>query len=141
MPVIQEKSCFECGASIKGRMDKKFCSDQCRSMYNNRLNSDETNYVRNVNNTLRKNRRILMALNPEGTNRVSHQRLRSAGFDFAHFTSVYTNRDGVQYFYCYEHGYRSLENDHYLLVIKKGFSSRSGLPAEARGVEEKKITR
>lgn len=114
-----EKSCAECGAPIKGRVDKKFCSDPCRSMYNNRLNSDETNYIRNVNNQLRKNRRILRTLNPDGRRRVSHQRLRSAGFDFTHFTSLYTTREGAQYFYCYEQGYRRLENDLYLLVIKK----------------------
>ncbi|HET9053883.1 MAG TPA: hypothetical protein VFM90_06915, partial [Cyclobacteriaceae bacterium] len=59
-----EKICQECGEKIIGRVDKKFCSDTCRISFNNKLNSDGTNYVRNVNNTLRKNRRILTELNP-----------------------------------------------------------------------------
>ena len=42
-----EKQCLECGTAIRGRADKKFCSDQCRNQYNNTLNRDANNYVRN----------------------------------------------------------------------------------------------
>lgn len=56
-----EKTCLACDKPLKGRLDKKFCDDYCRNNYNNRLNSDQSNYVRNVNNILRKNRRILEA--------------------------------------------------------------------------------
>jgi hypothetical protein len=62
----QEKGCEECGRSIMGRIDKRFCSDQCRNTFNNRLNGHATNYIRNVNRALRMNRRILIGLNPEG---------------------------------------------------------------------------
>ena len=44
------RKCPECGDKIIGRVDKKFCSDQCRNTYNNRLNSDASNTVRNINN-------------------------------------------------------------------------------------------
>jgi len=53
------KPCMACGKPIKGRSDKKFCDDYCRNSYNNDLKSDSNNYVRNINNGLRKNRRIL----------------------------------------------------------------------------------
>jgi hypothetical protein len=122
MPPMEEKTCSECGTTIKGRVDKKFCSDQCRSAYNNRINSDETSYVRNVNNILRKNRRILLELNPEGKNRVSRDKLKLKGFDFQHFTSTYTTKEGAQYFYCYEQGYLPIEKDFFLLVVKKEFA-------------------
>jgi hypothetical protein len=121
MPEVTEKNCQECGHSFKGRFDKKFCSDQCRSSFNNRLNSNETNYVRNVNNILRKNRRILLELNPEGKVRISAEKLRSKSFDFNFFTSTFTTKEGAQYFYCYEQGYLPIEKDHYLLVKKKDF--------------------
>ncbi len=123
MPPIQDKTCIECSATFKGRVDKKFCSDQCRSSYNNRLNSDETSYMRNVNNILRKNRRILLDLNPDGKNRVSREKLKGKGFDFQHFTSTYTTKEGAQYFYCYEQGYLPIEKDSFLLVVKKEFAS------------------
>jgi hypothetical protein len=122
MPPIEEKACSECGTPIKGRVDKKFCSDQCRSAYNNKINSDETSYVRNVNNILRKNRRILIDLNPDGKNRVSRDKLKMKGFDFSHFTSTYTTKEGAQYFYCYEQGYLPIEKDFFLLVVKKEFA-------------------
>jgi hypothetical protein len=122
MAPIEEKTCSECGTTIKGRVDKKFCSDQCRSAYNNRLNSDETSYVRNVNNILRKNRRVLMELNPEGKSRVSRDKLKAKGFDFQYFTSTYTTKEGAQYFYCYEQGYLPIEKDFFLLVVKKEFN-------------------
>ena len=116
-----EKICLECETPLKGRVDKKFCSDQCRIAYNNKLNSDGNNYVRNVNNILRKNRRILLELNPEGKNRVTREKLRSKGFDFNYFTSIYTTKEGAQYFYCYDQGYLPIEKDHCLLVIKKDY--------------------
>jgi hypothetical protein len=95
----------------------------CRVAFNNRLNSDEIHYVRNVNNILRRNRRILMSMNPTGKNRVTHDRLKARGFNFNYFTSTYRTREGAQYYYCYEHGYLALEEDWYLLVIKKEFNT------------------
>lgn len=114
-----EKTCLECNSAFRGRIDKKFCSDQCRSTYNNRLNTDQTEYVRRINFILRKNRRILMELNPDGKNRVGRERLRTKGFDFNYFTSIYTTREGAQYYYCYDQGYLPMEKDYFLLVVKK----------------------
>ena len=122
MPSPQERSCIECASPFKGRIDKKFCSDPCRIAFNNRLNSDDINDVRSINNILRKNRRILMDLNPTGKNKVSHEKLKSKGFNFSYFTSTYKTKEGAQYCYCYEQGYLPIEKDYYLLVIKKEFS-------------------
>ncbi len=117
------KHCTECGERLSGRADKKFCSDLCRNAYNNRLNSNETNYVRNVNNALRKNRRILQELLPaEEIAKCSRSRLLELGFDFSFFTSTFTNRKGETYYYCYEFGYLRLENDYFCLVRKKTFA-------------------
>ncbi len=124
MPALaaDAKICFECGEPLKGRPDKKFCSDQCRVSFNNRLNSDETNYVRNVNNALRKNRRILASLNPAGKTRVPMSKLTELGFDLRYHTDLYKTKDGATYFYCYEHGYLPIEKGYVLLVVKAEYN-------------------
>lgn len=114
----EEKVCLECGSKITGRADKKFCSDQCRVSYNNKLNRDETAYMNNVTNILRKNRRVLMELNPTGKTRVNRDKLNDKGFDFNYYTSQYKTKDGSVYNFCYEQGYLPLENNWYLLVVK-----------------------
>jgi len=115
-----EKFCLDCGEPITGRMDKKFCSDMCRNNYNNRLNSEVTNYVRNVNNILRKNRRILLELIPiEGKISVHKDKLANKGFNFSYFTHLYTTQKGNSYRFVYEYGYLPLENDFYMLVIRE----------------------
>ena len=114
----QEKLCLECGSKITGRSDKKFCSDQCRVAYNNKLNRDETVYMNNITNILRKNRRILLELNTSGKTKVNRDKLNEKGFDFTYFTSQYTTKEGAVYFFCYEQGYLPLEKNWYLLVVK-----------------------
>jgi len=118
MAKTEEKVCLECGSKISGRADKKFCSDQCRVSYNNKLNRDETAYMNNVTNILRKNRRVLLELNTTGKTKVSRDKLNDKGFDFNYFTSQYKTKDGTIYNFCYEQGYLPLENNWYLLVVK-----------------------
>lgn len=115
----EEKACLECGDKIIGRSDKKFCSDQCRVSYNNKLKSDETNYMRNVNNALRKNRRILVELNPEGKRKISRDKLSQLGFNFSHHTDIYKTKEGAIYFYSYEQGYLEIDAKTLLLVKKE----------------------
>lgn len=118
---MKKKICIECGDEIIGRQDKRFCSDQCRSAYNNKLNSDATNFIRNINNILRKNRRILAKLNPDGKAKVHKDKLLEAGFKFGYFTNQYRTKSGNVYHFCYDQGYLPLENDFYALVVRKQY--------------------
>ncbi|RMG77100.1 MAG: hypothetical protein D6714_20300, partial [Bacteroidetes bacterium] len=111
-----KKQCLECGEMFTGRADKKFCTRDCRNAYNNRLNSDATNFMRNINNILRKNRRILAGLNPEGKAKVHRDKLLDEGFKFSYFTHIYRTRKGKEYRFCYEQGYVEIENGYFLLV-------------------------
>lgn len=117
MPPAQ--TCLYCGKPLQGRSDKKFCDDQCRNSYNNQLNSDTNNNVRNINNILRRNRRIMEEINTSGKTNVPKSKLLERGFNFNYFTSLLRTKDGKTYFFCYEHGYLPLENDWYLLVRQK----------------------
>jgi predicted nucleic acid-binding Zn ribbon protein len=113
-----EKHCQYCDAAIKGRADKKFCDDSCRNAFNNQQNSDTTNLMRNVNNILRRNRRILSDLNPEGKTKVTKAKLLEKGYNFQYHTSTTTTKAGATYIFCYEYGYLPLDNDFYLLVMR-----------------------
>ncbi len=121
---MEKRICIECGESFNGRADKKFCSDLCRNAFNNKLNSDSNNLVRNINNILRKNRRIMEELLPEAsaTLSVSQQKLNDKGFNFNYYTNITTTKTGKKYFFCYEYGYLPIEGNYYLLVKRKAES-------------------
>jgi len=121
--LTQTRNCICCGKVLRGRADKKFCNDLCRNNYNNqqKAKSSYSNYVRNINNALLKNRNILEKLLPtsEGMVKVNRDKLMQAGFSFTYHTHTYTNQKGNMYFFCYEYGFLPLENNWYLLVKRK----------------------
>ena len=113
---MEERYCLECGEPIVGRSDKKFCDDQCRNAYNNRLNRDHITIYRNINNHLRKNRRILKELNKTGKTKVKIENMRKKGFDFKYHTHILQTNKGSIYYFCYDMGYLLIDNEYALLV-------------------------
>ncbi|MCD0464504.1 hypothetical protein [Flavobacterium sp. ENC] len=113
------KTCLECSEKLVGREDKKFCSDSCRNAYNNKINKDTNNFMRNVNNKLRKNYRILSELNAEGKSKATRDKMLNKGFDFDFFTNILQTKTGNTYYFLYDQGYRSLDNDYFMLVKKE----------------------
>lgn len=124
MPASAEtKTCLACSKPLKGRIDKKFCDDYCRNNYNNqqKAKGSHSNLVRNINNALLKNRKILESTLPDGeeTAKANKDKLMRLGFQFKYLTHTYTTKTGKTYFYCYDYGYLALDNDWYLIVKKK----------------------
>jgi len=115
MEPIFKRICKECGRTFHGRSDKQFCDDGCRNQFHNRLNSDANNYVRNVNNILRRNRRILETVIHRGRTYVEREELLASGFDFAYHTRVDYAAEGKMY-YCYDFAYSISSSD--MVVIK-----------------------
>ena len=101
MSNLPKKECLECGKELFGRIDKKFCSDYCRNSFNNKINRDSTNLIRNTNNLLRKNYRILQKLNPDQKTKTTKDNLLRKGFNFDYFTSIYTTKTGKVYYFIY----------------------------------------
>ena len=117
---MENKTCLECGEKVIGRSDKKFCNDYCRNAYNNKLNVGNKNMVRNTNNALKKNYKILCELNNLGKTKTTKNTLLKKGFDFNLMTSLYQTQKGHTYFYCYDQGYLILDGDFVLLVKNVG---------------------
>jgi len=96
MPAYEPKSCLSCGELLKGRIDKKFCNDYCRNNYNNqqKAKGSHSGYVRNINNTLMKNRKILEGILPDGeeTAKANKDKLQRLGFHFRYMTHTYTTK-------------------------------------------------
>ncbi len=116
-----EKNCLECGEPLRGRSDKKFCSDQCRTSFNNQLKQETNSLVKKVDYTLKKNRRILLELNPNGKSRIHRKTLMDMGFNFNYFTNIYKTKNGNTYYFCFEQGYLPIEEGYFALVVNKQF--------------------
>lgn len=118
---MPERKCQECGDTLRGRADQKYCSDQCRNAFNNKLMSETNNMIRQINRILKKNQLILSFLNPAGKTTVSQSDLLINGFNFNYFTNVYATQNGRVFHFCYDHGYSMVDSEKVLLVQKEGF--------------------
>lgn len=112
------KTCINCSNKIKGRTDKKFCDENCRNSYNNRINAQRNNLIRNINNALCKNRRILAEFaGPSGrASNIPFQVLLNRGYHLMFFTHKSTSCKGREFIFCYDHGFHKLPNNRCLIV-------------------------
>ncbi len=116
---MKKRICLECGKTLKGRSDQKFCNDHCRSAYNNRKLREPNHTIRSINRILKKNRKILESLNPDGKITIPDYLLSKKGFDFLYHTHTFMNRKGQTCYFCYEEGYIKLDKNQYRLIRKK----------------------
>ena len=112
------KACLECGDQIIGREAKKFCGDGCRNGFNNKINKDSNNFMRTINNQLRRNYRILSELTHDSKTKTTRSKLISKGFDFEYFTNILQTKNGHTYYFLYDRGYMPLDKELYILVKK-----------------------
>lgn len=112
--------CATCDKELHGRADKKFCDDQCRTMFNNQSKPRDSLVVKNINAILRKNKAILeqiLSTYPDkNTTRISLKKLNDLHFNFSYSTHQLNTKNGV-YIFCYEYGYRKLD-EQYVMVVK-----------------------
>jgi predicted nucleic acid-binding Zn ribbon protein len=114
------KNCLACDKPIHGRSDKKFCNDYCRNSYNNQMKTMNSSSMKDINNVLVKNRKVLeTALGEKEMEKTTKEKLLQSGLNFKYITHTYTNKKGNTYCFCYEYGYLPLENDWYLIVKRK----------------------
>ncbi|MBO6517388.1 MAG: hypothetical protein JJ975_12645 [Bacteroidia bacterium] len=111
--------CLACHSEVKGRADKKFCDDQCRNNYHNQQNRASSIYMKQINKILRRNRLILQNLVDAGKTRTSKLHLQQLGFNFDYHTHSAKVQSGNPYYFCYDKGYQSIENETFALIIKQ----------------------
>ncbi len=100
---MEDRKCAECGTTLVGRSDKKFCDAYCRNSYNNKVKRADEKFIMDVNRILRRNRRILKHLCPQGKAVVRKDILDQLGYNYDHFSGIYRTKLGTYYF-CYDFG-------------------------------------
>ena len=110
--------CQVCDTKLAGRIDKKYCSDQCRAQLNNRKKKSDLRekMILDINRILRKNRSILKVSSPLGKTTTRQEHLLMQGFNFKHFTHQYKTQKGNTYHFCYDFGYLLLPDEKVLIV-------------------------
>jgi len=108
---LQTRVCLQCHKPLNGRVDKKFCDAYCRNSYNNQAKGPEEHMIMQVNQMIRRNRRILKNLSPQGKAVIRRDVLDAMGFNFNYFTGVYRS-SASSYYMCYDYGYRVMIDNH-----------------------------
>lgn len=117
-----KRVCPECNSEFDGRIDKKFCCDQCRNTYNNRLKADELNFSRGINKILRTNRNILAEMYESNKNyKITKNKLIANGFNFNYLTNIYKTKNDKTYYYCYDFGYIVFDDDSISIFQRKDY--------------------
>ncbi len=126
MNQVSKKLCLCCAHPVRGRSDKKFCSDYCRSSYHNQKLRRHTRHMRTVDRILRRNHAILAGLVQQGLRAVSMVQLTELGYQMAYCTSIHRSPDGAIYRHCYEFALEAENQD--VVFIRK-----LSLPAAEEG--------
>lgn len=113
---MNDRKCLQCFEQLRGRADQKFCSDQCRSAYNNSQYFESNTVIRTINKILKKNYSILATLNAMGKTTANKSDLQKKGFCFDYFTYTCITRNSHVNYFCYDQGYREQDNNKLVLV-------------------------
>lgn len=113
----EKKFCQTCNAEIRGRIDKKFCDDLCRTTFNNAHNVQPA-IVKEILQLLKRNRKILADLTPDDTQKtkVSFQKLIDKGFNFMYHTHTHHAKNGAMFHFCFDYGYQKTDENTYLII-------------------------
>lgn len=108
---MKNKQCATCGNLLTGRTDKKYCSDQCRYIQNNKNKYDAEYPLLEVNKQLRKNRSILKKLCPVGKATVRKEVMLAMGYDVTLFSSLFLTTKKQVYYLCYDYGFTPINEN------------------------------
>lgn len=132
---MEEKLCLNCQKPVgPGRSDKKYCSDLCKTEYNNRQKEPAPvvpAFVAEINKIILNNWKILHECRDGKTSlpmKVSE--LNGRNFNFKFFTSERVNElNGEVYYFCYDEGYKYVESETKVIIVQNDQMVRLSGPA------------
>ena len=116
---MEKRLCASCKKEMTGRIDRKFCSDECRTDYNNKINRRKSSALLKINKILRRNHKILEQTCAIEMTTCSFSYLIEQGFNFDYFTSAADSgrRGESMKMICYDYSY-SLKKDGRVIIEK-----------------------
>lgn len=119
---LKAQICLDCGLTVIGRSDKKFCSDICRTHFNNQRKLAATTknpaFLKAIPKIILNNYQILKSLNQNSPTKIKKVQLEKLGFNFQYVTSCYTTAKGDTYRFCFDQGYLEIKEGMVLLVAQ-----------------------
>jgi len=116
---MTNRVCLKCHEQLRGRADQKFCSDQCRSSFNNLQYIESNNVIRNINRILKKNYYILCSFDSDSKITIPKSDLQNKGYRFDYFTFTCTSKSQKINYFVYDHGFREYDKDKVFLIRRK----------------------
>ncbi|NOZ46231.1 MAG: hypothetical protein GXO79_05550 [Chlorobi bacterium] len=113
------RKCLECNEPLRGRIDQKFCSDYCRNAYNNKQRRENKEIIRDIDKKLHKNRNILAKLCTYEKTATVKLALKAEGYNFNYLTNFFRTKNNAVYYFCYDYGFRYLDDTDKILIVKK----------------------
>jgi len=128
------KYCLECGKPIgASRGDKKYCSNECRTAYNNERRKQlnpatatidrstalaEQREHKRIYEIILNNREILYWHSQYFGDEILLRDLIGKGFNLKYFTSVYTDGNGFEHKCCFDYGYYLGKDDKAYIIYR-----------------------
>lgn len=121
-----------CENELKGRVDKKFCSDYCKTDYHyrKRKRSGKEFFKKQIDDIIRTNRKILHEYNLAGKTTVRKKELLDKGFNPRFMTHYWKTRSGDTYLFCYDQGFKEVKDngkDKFLLIQWQDYMNKQFL--------------
>jgi hypothetical protein len=123
-----KKVCLDCEQPLRGRSDKKFCDDNCRTNFHNQIKQEEEKTLRQINSILKRNRSILVRLSAGNAVVVNKKLLIEANFNF-HFSTHSKNINKKSWSVIYDFAYYQANEEQISIqrIVSEKISTNSTL--------------
>ena len=110
--------CKICKKKLKGRVDKKFCSIECKNYYHVNLRRVTNIETKELDLILHRNRSILLELLGKNNfqKKINRVVLAKKKFNFKYITHFHINSRGKMYHHVYDFAWMEFSDDEILII-------------------------
>ncbi|MBL7846261.1 MAG: hypothetical protein JNL40_02240 [Cyclobacteriaceae bacterium] len=115
------RQCPVCKRQFSGRSNKRYCSEKCRTIFNQSLRQTSEAPLTDALSILRQNRSLLKRLCPNKTATVKREILEAMGFNPTVFSSIHVSGRHRRYYFCADYGFLPFRQEglDFALIIRR----------------------